>query len=66
VTQTQLLYHDDPYRRDFDAAVVAVAPDRSAVALEQTAFFATGGPVRVVKTESKGKANKRVRIAVDE
>jgi misacylated tRNA(Ala) deacylase len=43
VTETQLLYLDDAYRRDFDAAVVAVAPDRSAVALERTAFFATGG-----------------------
>ncbi|MCP9486454.1 MAG: alanyl-tRNA editing protein [Gaiellaceae bacterium MAG52_C11] len=33
-----------------------------------THVAATGeiGPVRVVKTESKGKANKRVRIAVDE
>jgi misacylated tRNA(Ala) deacylase len=43
VTETQLLYLDDSYRCDFDAVVVAVAPDRSAVALERTAFFATGG-----------------------
>ena len=33
-----------------------------------THVAATGevGRVRVVKTESKGKANKRLRIAVDE
>jgi misacylated tRNA(Ala) deacylase len=38
---TELLYHTDSYMREFDAQVVAV--DGSRVALDRTAFYATGG-----------------------
>lgn len=38
---TELLYLRDAYLREFDARVVAVEDD--AVALDQTAFYATGG-----------------------
>jgi misacylated tRNA(Ala) deacylase len=40
---TKLLYYTDSYRREFDAAVVAVDADKHAVVLTQTAFFPTGG-----------------------
>jgi misacylated tRNA(Ala) deacylase len=38
---TELLYLRDAYQREFDATVVAVDGDR--VALDQTAFYPTGG-----------------------
>jgi misacylated tRNA(Ala) deacylase len=38
---TELLYQTDAYLKEFDAHVVAV--DGSAVALDRTAFYATGG-----------------------
>ncbi len=38
---TELLYLRDAYLRDFDATVIAVDGDR--VALDQTAFYPTGG-----------------------
>ena len=43
MNETELLYLSDAYRRDFDAAVVAVDAERNAVALDSTVFFATGG-----------------------
>jgi misacylated tRNA(Ala) deacylase len=42
-----------------------VGLDRQADGGTHVASTSEVGPVRVVKTESKGKANKRVRIAVD-
>lgn len=39
--ETDLLYLDDAYLREFEATVVAVDGDR--VALDRTAFYATGG-----------------------
>jgi misacylated tRNA(Ala) deacylase len=41
--RTDLLYLRDAYLRSFDATVVAVRPDDGAVALDRTAFYATGG-----------------------
>ena len=41
--QTALLYATDAYLREFDAHVVALDPERHAVALATTAFFPTGG-----------------------
>jgi misacylated tRNA(Ala) deacylase len=38
---TELLYHTDAYLQEFDARVTAVEADR--VALDRTAFYATGG-----------------------
>jgi misacylated tRNA(Ala) deacylase len=40
---TDLLYLRDAYLRDFEAAVTAVDVDGRRVALNQTAFYATGG-----------------------
>lgn len=40
---TDLLYLRDAYLREFDAAVVAVDEEQSAVALDRTAFYPTGG-----------------------
>ncbi|MGH9186065.1 MAG: alanine--tRNA ligase-related protein [Acidimicrobiales bacterium] len=99
--ETEPLYRHDAYLRTFDGRVVA--RDGPCVALDRTAFYATGGGqphdtgrldaavvtdvrkegglvwhsldglvgntgevgrVRVVKTESKGKAFKRIRIEV--
>jgi misacylated tRNA(Ala) deacylase len=42
-----------------------VGLDRQADGGTHVASTSEVGPVRVVKAESKGKANKRVRIAVD-
>ena len=46
MTETSLLYLHDAYLREFTATVVDVRPDEgsgAAVALDQTAFYATGG-----------------------
>jgi misacylated tRNA(Ala) deacylase len=43
VSETQLLYLSDAYRREFNADVVAVDAERHSVAFDQTAFFPTGG-----------------------
>lgn len=46
MTETSLLYLDDAYLRDFTAMVVDARPDDgsgAAVALDRTAFYATGG-----------------------
>src|SRR4029453_1225190 len=43
VSETELLYYTEAYLRDFGSEVVAVDPDRHAVALAATAFFPTGG-----------------------
>lgn len=43
-----------------------VGLDRQADGGTHVASTGEVGPVRVVKTESKGKANKRVRIAVEQ
>jgi misacylated tRNA(Ala) deacylase len=40
---TELLYLRDAYLQEFDAVVVAVHADGSRVALDQTAFYPTGG-----------------------
>jgi misacylated tRNA(Ala) deacylase len=40
---TELLYLADAYLREFDATVVDADPDGSRVALDRTAFYATGG-----------------------
>lgn len=40
---TTLLAHTDAYLQEFDATVVAVDPATNAVALDQTAFYPTGG-----------------------
>jgi misacylated tRNA(Ala) deacylase len=40
---TNLLAHTDAYLQEFDATVVAVHPAENAVALDQTAFYPTGG-----------------------
>ena len=40
---TELLYLRDAYLREFDATVTAVDADANRVALDQTAFYATGG-----------------------
>jgi misacylated tRNA(Ala) deacylase len=40
---TGLLYATDAYQRDFEAVVTGEQRQRSAVALETTAFFPTGG-----------------------
>lgn len=40
---TKLLAHTDAYLQEFDATVVAVDPTTNAVALDQTAFYPTGG-----------------------
>jgi misacylated tRNA(Ala) deacylase len=40
---TELLYLTDAYLREFDAEVIAVNEETSEVALQRTAFFATGG-----------------------
>jgi misacylated tRNA(Ala) deacylase len=40
---TNLLAHADAYLQQFDATVVAVHPTENAVALDQTAFYPTGG-----------------------
>jgi len=40
---TDLLYLRDAYLRSFDATVTAVDPDNGRVALDQTAFYPTGG-----------------------
>jgi misacylated tRNA(Ala) deacylase len=40
---TELLYLRDAYVRDFDATVTAVDAEGSRVALDQTAFYPTGG-----------------------
>ena len=46
MTDTTLLYLHDAYQREFTASVVDIRPDEgsgAAVALDQTAFYATGG-----------------------
>jgi misacylated tRNA(Ala) deacylase len=43
MNRTELIYLGDAYRREFDAAVVALDTERNAVALDRTAFFPTGG-----------------------
>jgi misacylated tRNA(Ala) deacylase len=40
---TELLYLRDAYLRRFDAAVTAVDPQQRRIALDRTAFYATGG-----------------------
>jgi len=40
---TEMLFLRDAYVRDFDATVTAVDPDGSRLALDQTAFYPTGG-----------------------
>ena len=40
---TELLYLRDAELREFDAAVIAVDPEGNRVALDRTAFYATGG-----------------------
>jgi misacylated tRNA(Ala) deacylase len=40
---TELLYLRDAYLRQFDAAVTAIDPEGSRIALDQTAFYPTGG-----------------------
>ena len=40
---TELLYADDAYRRDFEAAVVAVDRGQGRLALSRTAFYPGGG-----------------------
>lgn len=40
---TELLYLRDAYLRDFEAVVTAVDPETRRVALDRTAFYATGG-----------------------
>jgi misacylated tRNA(Ala) deacylase len=40
---TNLLAHTDAYLQEFDATVVAAHPTENAVALDQTAFYPTGG-----------------------
>ena len=42
---TQRIYYSEPYRRSFDATVVAVdaSAGRTAVILDQTAFYPTSG-----------------------
>ena len=64
---TDRIYLRDAQCRAFDAAVVAVE-EGGRVALDATAFYATGevGRFEVTKTESKGKANKRLRIALSD
>ncbi len=44
--ETELLYLDDAYQRTFTATVIDVRPDEgsgAAIALDRTAFYATGG-----------------------
>ena len=52
-TMTRILCYEDSYLKTFDAIVTDVADTREV------------GRVRVVGHESKGRINKRLRIAVD-
>lgn len=40
---TNLLAHTDAYLQEFDATIVTVDPATNAIALDQTAFYPTGG-----------------------
>jgi misacylated tRNA(Ala) deacylase len=40
---TELLAHTDAYLREFEATVVAINPEETAVALDRTAFYPGGG-----------------------
>jgi len=40
---TELLAHQDAYLKEFDAIVTKINPDENAIALDQTAFYPTGG-----------------------
>jgi misacylated tRNA(Ala) deacylase len=42
-TMTELLCHSDSYLKEFDAQVVGLMPEESAVDLDRTAFFPGGG-----------------------
>ena len=41
--ETELLFLRDAYLTDFDAEVIDVEPDDRRLALDRTAFYATGG-----------------------
>lgn len=71
---TEQPYATDAYLREFDATVVEHR--EGALVLDRTTFHPTDGGahvantdeigrIRIVKTENKGKANKRLEIALE-
>ncbi len=61
---TELLFHTDSYRREFDAVITRLVPEEKAVVLDRTAFYPGGGGqpndvgvlngMRVVKVRKAG------------
>jgi len=63
---TELLYLHDAYLREFDAIVTAVDADGTRVALDRTAFYATGGGQPHDTGTLDGNAVSNVRKEGDE